>query len=507
MTGNNNLDARLNKVCNEKLTDDLSINVHEELESVLNEIGLSTSDAGGEITFYGADPIVDSTIALGSGASVGLMAKAVAATNIWRMRGGKGQALHVDLAKGLERLGVSYKILERLDGYPADIEDMTLLALIGFYKTKDGRHVMPSNIMPKLRNKMQGLLNCNNLPSSVSESISKWDSTELEMKANELGLVMGKVRTLEEFMQEGVYLNYLKDTKLIEIEKIGDSDPEPFSMNPATPLEGVRALGMGHVIAGAGIGRALACHGADVLNIWKPFEFEHNFTYVSADVGMRSSRLNYKAPEGNTRLKDLLKDSDVFFANRRPELMSEIGMTAEECATLRPGIIYCNTTSNGDKGPWANRPGFDQVAGAITGMMTFEGDLENPKIPVINVVNDYLVAWLASAGIMAALAMRAKDGGSYKVHVSLTRTSLWLLSLGIFDKEYVQSIKGTPAGHEEMIPELFTAQTPLGSYQGYTDQVKMSETAESYSTILVPRGSCLAVWLPRKPDFSFNIKL
>lgn len=85
---------------------------------------------------------------------------------------------------------------------------------------------------------------------------------------------------------------------------------------------------------------------------------------------MRSVRLNYKAEEGYKRLKY----SYVFFANRRSELMKEIGMTAEDCVAMRPGIIYCNTS---------NRPGFDQVAGAITDMMTFEGDLDNPKIPVV----------------------------------------------------------------------------------------------------------------------------
>ncbi|NHM33992.1 hypothetical protein G8761_26075 [Bacillus sp. C11] len=50
---------------------------------------------------------------------------------------------------------------------------------------------------------------------------------------------------------------------------------------------------MGHVIAGAGLGRALAAHGADVLNIWRPHEFEHDSTYYTANVGMRSSRINY----------------------------------------------------------------------------------------------------------------------------------------------------------------------------------------------------------------------
>lgn len=497
-----NLDQRLKKSCTEKLKSNDGFDIYRELEAVANEIGLSSNDAGGKVDFYGADPIVKSTIRLGSGASIGLMLKAIAATKIWRMRGGKGQNLHLDLAKSINRLSMLYKPYERVNGYPADCADINLGLLLLLFKTKDGRYVIPDNNMPKLRDRMQDLLHCSNSLKSVAQAIAKWNSNELEATANKSGLVMGKIRTLEEFMKEDVYLDYMKNIPLIEIEKIGESKPEPLGTNAATPLQDIRALGMGHIIAGAGLGRALACYGADVLNIWRLNEFEYDSTYISADVGMRSARLDYKDKEDNARLKKLLKSADIFFANRRPALMKEIGMTAEECARIRPGIIYCNTSFAGDRGPWVDRPGYDQVAGAVSGMMTFEGDANHPKLPVINVVNDYLVGWLASAGVMAALIRRATEGGSYRVHVSLVRTSLWLMSLGIFDKDYVERVAGTANGHEEMIPELFMADTPLGRYQGYTDQVHMSEMQESYSTILVPRGSSQPEWIPKDPHFT-----
>jgi crotonobetainyl-CoA:carnitine CoA-transferase CaiB-like acyl-CoA transferase len=234
----------------------------------------------------------------------------------------------------------------------------------------------------------------------------------------------------------------------------------------------------------------------DVLNIWRRNEFEHDATYYTANVGVRSSRIDYKSPEGNAQLIDLLKDADVFYANRRPALMEEINLTAEDAARIKPGIIYCNTSAHGDRGPWVNRPGFDQIAGAVTGMMTFEGDIDDPKIPVINVVNDYLVSWLCSIGILAALARRSKEGGSYRVHVSLTRASLWLLSLGIFDPKYVEATANKKENHLEIKPELFSSITPVGIYRGYTDQVHLSATPENYSTIMVPRGSSLPIWLP-----------
>ena len=89
----------------------------------------------------------------------------------------------------------------------------------------------------------------------------------------------------------------------------------------------------------------------------------------------------------------------------------------------------------------------------------------------------------------------ATEGGSYRVVVSLTRTVLWLLSLGIFDKDYAAATAGSTDEHTYVAPDLFTAETPLGTYQGMTDQVVMSRTKESYRTVLAPHGSSKPHWL------------
>lgn len=488
------LDARLRQACSTRIAEEGKINIYEEFENVVNEIGLSSEDAGGKITFEGADPIVNSTIALGTGSSICLMAKSLAATKIWRMRGGEGQDMSIDISKGISRLSALYKMQEMLNGYNPDVPDVNLGGLMLLMRTADGTFVCPDNNMPKLRDRMQDMIGCNNNIPSVVKSLLFKNGTKLEEKCAKEGIIMGRLRTLQEFMKEPVYTDYLSKLPLVEIEKIGDSDPEPLSMNPKTPLEGVRALGMGHIIAGAGLGRALACHGADVLNIWKPDEFEYDSTYISADVGMRSCRIQYKEEKGQKQVKELLKDADIFFANRRPKLMESVGLTAKECAEIRPGIIYCNTSFAGDAGPWRDRVGYDQVAGCVTGMAMFEGTPEEPRLPVINVVNDFLVSWLAAAGVMEALSRRAKEGGSYRVQVSLCRVSLWLMSLGIFDKDFVKANYGKGI-HEEKDPDLFYAKTPLGYYQGYTDQVHMSVLKEEYNPVLVPRGSSVPLWL------------
>ena len=106
-----------------------------------------------------------------------------------------------------------------------------------------------------------------------------------------------------------------------------------------------------------------------------------------------------------------------------------------------------------------------------------------------------MVGWLGTVGVIAALRRRAVEGSSYRVTVSLTRTLLWLLSLGIFDKDYARVTAGSSDEHTYVAPDLFTAETPLGTYQGLTDQVVMSRTPGAFRTVLVPRGSSKPEWL------------
>lgn len=289
------------------------------------------------------------------------------------------------------------------------------------------------------------------------------------------GTVLPMLRTTEELLAEPHYTEALAGMPLVEITKIGESDPEPLT-SATDPLSGVRALGMGHVIAGAGVGRALALHGADVLNLWRPEELEHDAIYTTANVGVRSATIDPYREDGHALIQRLLCGADVFYANRRPGYLSRIGLSAEQAAMSRPGIIHATASLNGERGPWADRIGFDQTAGSLVGMMHLEGDGERPGLPPIMVVNDYIVSWLLAAGVVEALARRAREGGSYRVHVSLTRAALWILSLGIFDKEYAENTAGRGEDHTYLDPETFSARTPLGHYQGVTEQVSMSRT-------------------------------
>jgi hypothetical protein len=95
----------------------------------------------------------------------------------------------------------------------------------------------------------------------------------------------------------------------------------------------------------------------------------------------------------------------------------------------------------------------------------------------------------------AALRRRAIEGGSNRVVVLPTRTVLWLLSMRIFDKAYAHETTGSTDEHAYVTPDLFTAETPLRTYQGLADPVLLSWTPGSFRTVLVPRGSSKPDWL------------
>ena len=494
---------RLTEALEEKLSHPATspdFDLHAETNAVLKDIGLTTSAAGGNLTFYGRDPILPSPIRFGAMAAIGLAARSVALATLWKEATGKGQDISVDVRKALKRFyGFFDNKWETINGRPPAPGGYAYSPFLTgqfFRETRDGRHVLALDIYPQLLLRTLNLLGCSPNAESINNAIRKWDAVELEKAAAAEGLVLGMVRTNEEFRREPQYTDVLSKMPLITVEKIGESEPVPLKANGDNlPLAGVRALGMGHVIAGAAMGRDMALYGADVLNIWRPRDSEIEAFAWDVQVGMRSTVLD-DAKEDREKFNQLLKDADVFFANKRPGFLKKHGLDAETLCEQKPGLIHATVVLHGEKGPWSNRPGFDEIGSAVSGLFAIEGSPTQPKQPPIVPICDNVVGWLGTTGILAALRRRAIEGGSYRVVVSLTRTVLWMLSLGIFDKAYAKATAGSSDEHISIAPDLFTAETPLGTYQGMTDQIVLSRTPGAYRTVLVPRGSSKPEWLP-----------
>jgi len=473
------------------------------VNEVLADVGMTSADCGGELSFYGRDPILPSALRFGTMAAIGLAARSVAVAALWRQATGEGQNISVDVRKALRRFCGFFEVKwETVNGRPPSpggyaVSPFLKMGDAFFRETRDGRYVLPLDIYPQLLVRTLDFLRCSPNTESINNAIRKWKAVELEQAAAAEGLVLAMVRTNEEFRREPQYTQVLSKLPLITVEKIGESDPVPLKASGNLPLSGIRAFGMGHVIAGGAMGRDMALYGADVLNIWRPRDSEIEAFAWDVQVGMRSTILD-DSKEDRARFNQLLQDADVFFANKRPGFLKKHDLNADALCEQKPGLIHATVVLHGEKGPWSGRPGFDEIGAAVSGLFTIEGSPTRPKQPPIVPICDNVVAWLGTTGILAALRRRAIEGGSYRVVVSLTRTVLWLLSLGIFDKAYARTTAGSTDEHTYVAPDLFAAETPLGTYQGMTDQIVMSHTPGAFRTVLAPRGSSKPEWLPQR---------
>src|SRR3984957_9989997 len=196
--------------------------LYARLEEVLSGVGLSAADSGGKLTFYGQDPIVPSCFRFGAMAAVGLAAKAIAVAALWKFQTGEGQDIHVDVRKALRRFCCFFEgEWETINGRPPAMgvnRDNPFFELPLFRKTRDGRHMVALNLYPRLQARALNFLGWSDSPESVRNAILEGRGEELEAAAAEAGLVIGMVRTNDEFRKEPQYTDVLSTMPLIALE-------------------------------------------------------------------------------------------------------------------------------------------------------------------------------------------------------------------------------------------------------------------------------------------------
>lgn len=489
-------------------------NIDQTFATFMRDIGGTASDAGGTVTFTGADPIIRSHFRVGSCMAIAAMGAGLGAAAVWRERTGQGQDLTVDLRESVYNvsplIGAILLMAQRegtipaADPIPRDfviptVNGLMLQAPVGLgnpmsfvpFETKDGRYFNVTGVYPHLMDRALQTLKCPPGRDNIVKAFKQVNAFEFEEELSAAGGVGVVHRTRAEWLAhpEGQTLARMP---LIEIVKIADGPPVPWSPAPAQPLSGLRVMSNTHVIAGTCSSRTLAEYGAQVLHIARDQAFEHEALVVDVNVGMRSTFADLRNPDQNKRLKGLIPQTDVFVENYRLGTLDRLGFGAEELASGHRGLIYLSCNANSMTGPWAQRGGFDMEGLSTSGFTLEEGAGGPPRFPPTLVMNDYIAGYLGACGVIAALRRRAKEGGSYHVRVSLTRAAMWYASLGRFpDKNFDL----TGPNNRLISPEILVAQTPYGEVRRLGPQVKLSKTPGRWRTPLVAvRGGDKVAW-------------
>ena len=448
--------------------------------------GRAAGEAGAleRATLTGADPILPTDFKIGTAASATIAAGALAASEIWRLRTGRGQTVAVDLRAAVAAF--RSERYQRLESDPSlDRRD----PVFGFYRAGDGRWIQIHSNLPHHHAGALRILGCEATREAVAAAVAKWAAADLEDAFAAAGLPTGMVRSRAEWHAhpQGVAVAGLP---LLEIVRIGEAPPEAPGDGPRA-LSGVRVLDLTRVIAGPVCGRTLAAYGADVLLVTAAHLPNLRGLVVDTGLGKLSASLDLRQGGDLGTLRSLIGKADVFCQSYRPGALAHWGLAPEDVARLRPGIVYVTLSAFGHEGPWRARRGFETIVQSVSGMAHEQGIAAGGEAPrhLPAQVVDHGTGYLAAFGAMMALARRAREGGSYLVRVSLAQTGRWVDGLDRVDG------RATPDLPLEAVQDLIAdMDTPFGRLRHVVPAARFSETPARWSRPTVPPGTHPAAW-------------
>jgi crotonobetainyl-CoA:carnitine CoA-transferase CaiB-like acyl-CoA transferase len=199
------------------------------------------------------------------------------------------------------------------------------------------------------------------------------------------------------------------------------------------PLEGVRVVDVTSSLAGPYCTEILGALGADVVKVehpergdearaWgPPFRLDASVMFFAANLSKRSLALDVK--RGRDVLLRLVEGADVFLQSLRPGTATRLGFGPDELRALNPRLVYCDIGAFGRTGPLRDRPGYDPLLQAFSGIISVTGEPDRPGVRVGASIVDQGTGTWAALGILAALYA----GGGRTVDVSLFETAIALL--------------------------------------------------------------------------------
>ena len=182
--------------------------------------------------------------------------------------------------------------------------------------------------------------------------------------------------------------------------------------------------------------RQLADWGADVIKVELPEALEggnqlggkrHGSDFQNLHRNKRALSLNLKDADGLSVLKKMVETADVVVENFRPDVKTRLGIDYADLSAINPGIIYASISGFGQDGPYAKRPGFDQIAQGMGGLMSITGLPGQGPVRAGIPLADLTAGLFASIGIFIALLERVESGRGQWVHTSLLQAQAFML--------------------------------------------------------------------------------
>jgi formyl-CoA transferase len=195
------------------------------------------------------------------------------------------------------------------------------------------------------------------------------------------------------------------------------------------PLSGIRVVELASFISGPYAAMLLADLGAEVYKVeppeagdpfrqWGGKPGRHRPNFSAYNRGKRSATINLRSDGGRQMYMRLAQSADVVIENFRPGTVDRLGVGYTQLKELNPALVYCSITGLGSTGPYRDRPTYDAIAQAMSGLWSTLTDMENPE-PVGPPMSDQLTGLYAAYGVLGALVARQRSGRGQHLEVSM----------------------------------------------------------------------------------------
>lgn len=245
------------------------------------------------------------------------------------------------------------------------------------------------------------------------------------------------------------------------------------------PLDGVKVLDLSRILAGPTATQLLGDLGAEVIKIenpatngddtrsWgPPFVEDHEGAptdlsayFMSANRNKKSVAIDITSVVGQTQIRQLAAQSDIFVENFKPGGLRKYGLDHETILKANPRLVYCSISGFGQTGPNASKPGYDLMAQGYGGIMSLTGEPDGEPMKVGVGVADVMCGMYAATGILAALLHRDRTGEGQHIDLALVDTQVaWLVNEGVNHLTSGEVPERRGNGHPNIAPyQVFAA--------------------------------------------------